>query len=147
MGIKKFTGYVTSDGKTFNTQKEATDHETACVVEAQVNAAFGSVAPASHGESVQRDDGDNFVVFADDIPQFLFDNRAAILVALVPAKAKRAPYKPRQKKAKPAVAAAPAPAPAPAPAAARPDAVAAATAALQRDEGISFIDDDSDVFA
>jgi len=70
--IKKFTGYVSSDGKTHNSQKAAVTHELELKTKKALADSFG-------GRSVYSDtDGERLVALDD----FLYENRVAILAAL-----------------------------------------------------------------
>jgi hypothetical protein len=74
--IKKFTGYVSSDGKTHNSQKAAVAHELELKTQAAVKAAFpvGTVI-------VTSDDG-TVAAPAQAISDFVLRNRVLILAAL-----------------------------------------------------------------
>ena len=73
--IKKFTGYVSSDGKTHNSQKAAVAHEQELKTKKALNEAFNGQAVFLGTHSVEDQSG-------IPLDQFLYDNRAIVLAAL-----------------------------------------------------------------
>jgi len=69
--IKKFTGFLSSDGKTHTSQKSAVAHELELKTTAAVRAAF----PEGYIAGVPNVDGQS-------IADFVLDNRAQISAAL-----------------------------------------------------------------
>lgn len=76
--IRKFTGFIAPDGSTHDTIKKATEHTRNLKIKAALDKAFGNAVPGNQ-PLIQQDDRDLFVLPADFIPQFIFDNREAIL--------------------------------------------------------------------
>lgn len=97
MTIKEFKGYITPDGLTHKTRAEAQQH----MKDKKINealAVFAQATPATH-PGVEDVDGTHHAVFVEDLPKFLFENRAQILAALTVAD--KAARKPRADKGKP----------------------------------------------
>lgn len=73
--IKKFTGYVSSDGKTHNSQKAAIAHEQELKTRKALEESFG-------GQYVYNDTGDLDNQEGTPLSAFLYENRVAVLAAL-----------------------------------------------------------------
>lgn len=71
-GIRKFTGFIAADGTTHDTMKKAVQHANDQKVKEALNAF-----------NIKADEGqDVSVVRMDQIGEYLFNNRVAILAAL-----------------------------------------------------------------
>ena len=77
--IKKFTGYVAQDGSTHNSLKAATDHARDLKIKAALED-FNLVTNAANAGVVEDERG-NAVIYAGDLPAFLFAHKADILAA------------------------------------------------------------------
>ena len=76
--IRKFTGFIAPDGSTHDTIGKATAHTRNLKVKEALQKQFGNVTPGTHGNSVSQDDRDNFVIYPEQLPEFLFTHRDAI---------------------------------------------------------------------
>ena len=99
--IKRFTGFIAPDGSTHDTLKKATDHTRELKIKEALQQFANIEAAVDTG--VSHDDRDNTVVFADDMPSFLFAHQEAILAAFNQEVLLRKKREPKPKAVKPAV--------------------------------------------
>ena len=76
--IKKFTGYLSSDGKTHNSQKAAVTHEQELKTKKALEDGFGDRVVFDNGPNAPEFDDQTSISLAT----FLYDNREAVLAAL-----------------------------------------------------------------
>jgi len=108
--IVKFSGFKTADGRTFPTQKEATQHiidtKAKAALEAFAEAAFAAVAQGSDEDNRDYEiriaalgfsdiEGQYTAISKGDLATFLFLNKTAILAAFKQEVRMRAEKKPR----------------------------------------------------
>lgn len=96
--VKRFTGYMAIDNTPHDSMKKAVEHSRTVKIKEALTAKFVGASPAMHKE-IEQDDTDSFVLSASNIPEFLFNNREAIMACYDQKVTLRAPRKPRNLKA------------------------------------------------
>ncbi|QFZ84540.1 hypothetical protein GFK26_18090 [Variovorax paradoxus] len=102
--IKKFTGFLSSDGKTHNTQKAAVTHELELKTKKALADSFGDKWVYNGEDRLEDQSG-------TPLDAFLYENRDAVLAALSQEVLLRKKRTPKVKATTPASAQAPASAP------------------------------------
>lgn len=96
--IRKFTGFIAADGSTHESMTKARAHADDLKIKAALTASFKTL---DHGQAAvyQPDGTAGLAVHENDMPEWLFANRVAIMAALSVRATTRAPRKPRSTKA------------------------------------------------